>query len=217
MNPILRRLFMIVLVYPVVFVWLGVSVWQRRRLPVKGPAILVANHNSHLDVLTLLSLFPLSFVDRVQPAAAADYFLKSRFLAWFSLRVVGVIPVTRGGDPKKDDPLKGCAQALNEGRVLILFPEGTRGEPEQLSEIKNGLWFLSRQFPDVPIIPIFMFGLGRSMGKGQWIPVPFFVDVYVDEPMYFDSDKERFRATLSARFQALQQKSSEKDTIDETE
>lgn len=211
MNPILRRLFMIFLVYPVVFIWLGISVWQRQRLPKKGPAIIVANHNSHLDVFTLLSLFPFSFVDQVQPAAAADYFLKNRLLSWFSLRVIGVIPVVRGGDPKTDDPLKGCAQALKDGKVLILFPEGTRGEPEELSEIKNGLWYLCQQFPEVPVVPVFMFGLGRAMGKGQWLPVPFFVDVYVDEPLYFDDDKESFKATLTSRFKALQLKSTHKD------
>lgn len=211
MNPVLRRLFMLILVYPVVFIWLGIRVWQRQRLPVKGPAIIVANHNSHLDVPTLLSLFPFAAVDRVQPAAAADYFLKNKLIAWFSLKVVGVIPVVRGGDPKTTDPLSGCAEALEKGNILILFPEGTRGEPERLSDIKNGLWYLCKQFPDVPVVPVFMYGLGRSMGKGQWIPVPFFVDVYIDEPMFFDDDKDHFRATLTSRFNALQQKSIHKD------
>jgi len=211
MNPVLRRLFMILLVFPVVFIWLGIRVWQRQRLPNKGPAIIVANHNSHLDVLTLLSLFPLSFSDQIRPVAAADYFLKNRWMAWFSQKVIGIIPVVRGGASKECDPLAGCIKALDSGKVIILFPEGTRGEPEELSEIKNGLWFLSQKYPEVPIIPIFTYGLGRAMGKGQWIPTPFFVDIYVDEPLYFIDDKTAFKHQLTARFHGLQQKSINKD------
>lgn len=204
MNQFLRRLFVVLIAYPVVLAWLGVSVAHRKRLPLKGPGIIIANHNSHLDLLTLLTLFPLSMVDKVQPAAAADYFLKNRLMAWFATRVVGIIPVVRGGDAQRNDPLAGCADALREGRILILFPEGTRGEPEKLSEFKSGLWYLCQQFPEVPVTPIFLHGLGRAMGKGQWIPVPFFVDVYIDEPVYCHSDKATFITDLKQRFELLQ-------------
>ncbi|AKJ41851.1 lysophospholipid acyltransferase family protein [Pragia fontium] len=204
MNRLLRLLFVILVAYPVVLAWLGVSVVNRKRLPHKGPAIIIANHNSHLDLLTLLTLFPLSMVHNVQPAAAADYFLKNRFLAWFATRVVGIIPVIRGGNAQQNDPLAGCAQALQQGKILILFPEGTRGEPERLSEFKSGLWFLCQKFPDVPVMPVFMHGLGRAMGKGQWIPVPFFIDVHVDEPVYCRSDKTAFISDIQQRFESLQ-------------
>ncbi|MCD1126879.1 1-acyl-sn-glycerol-3-phosphate acyltransferase [Jinshanibacter sp. LJY008] len=204
MNRLLRLLFVVLIAYPVVLAWLGVSVANRKRLPIKGPGIIIANHNSHLDLLTLLTLFPLSKVHLVHPAAAADYFLKNRWMAWFATRVVGIIPVVRGGDPKQSDPLAGCVQALQEGKILVLFPEGTRGEPERLSEFKSGLWYLCQQFPEVPVTPVFMHGLGRAMGKGQWIPVPFFIDVYIDEPVYCHSDKAVFISDLKQRFESLQ-------------
>ncbi|PHI30208.1 lysophospholipid acyltransferase family protein [Budvicia aquatica] len=208
MNRFLRRMFVVLVAYPVVLAWLGVSVANRKNLPRKGPGIIIANHNSHLDLLTLLTLFPLSMVDRVQPAAAADYFLKNRLLAWFATRVVGIIPVVRGGDLQHHDPLAGCADALRQGNILILFPEGTRGEPEKLSEFKSGLWFLCQQFPEVPVTPVFLHGLGRAMGKGQWIPVPFFVDVHIDEPVYCRSDKTTFITDLKQRFELLQNNAS---------
>ena len=206
MNRLLRKLFIIFLAYPVVLVWLGVSVWKKERLPKKGPAIVVGNHNSHLDTLTLLTLFPLSLIPDVHPAAAADYFLKNKLLAWLTTNFIGIIPVVRqGGSPKEQDPLAGCVEALKNNKILILFPEGTRGEPEQMSKLKSGLWFLCQQCPDVPVVPVYMHGLGRSMGKGQLIPVPFFIDVFIDEAMRIEAEdnKDLFMQRLQHRFDRL--------------
>ncbi|AXE36279.1 lysophospholipid acyltransferase family protein [Chromobacterium phragmitis] len=206
MNRLLRILFALLLARPVVRLWFGVTVRHPQRLPLKGPAIVVANHNSHLDILALYSLFPLGLIPNVQPAAAADYFLRNRLFAWFATRVVGIIPVVRGGVAKGMDPLEGCRQALADGRILILFPEGTRGEPEALSEIKSGIWYLSRDFPDVPVVPVYLHGLGRAMGRGQWLPIPFFVDAAVGRPLQWLEDRTEFRLRIRDALLHLKQK-----------
>ncbi|MDX5629860.1 MULTISPECIES: lysophospholipid acyltransferase family protein [unclassified Brenneria] len=208
MNRMLRWLFTLCIAYPVVWIWLGVSISNRKKLPVGGPAIIVANHNSHLDVLTLFTLFPLSTLVNVQPVAAADYFLKNKLIAWFALKVIGIIPVYRGAH--QANPLQSCVDALAENKIIILFPEGTRGEPGKLSDIKSGIWHLSQQCPEVPIIPVYMHGLDRSMGKGQKIPVPFFIDIYIDDPLFFNADKASFKDKLLNRFLALQQHATRK-------
>lgn len=209
MNRVLRWIFTLCVAYPVVLVWLGVSVAKRNNLPLKGPAIVIANHNSHLDVLTLFTLFPLSALARVHPVAAADYFLRNRLLAWFALRVIGIIPIRRGGGGQAN-PLQGCIEALQQNKIIILFPEGTRGEPERFSAFKSGIWHLSHSMPQVPITPVYMRGLGRAMGKGQRIPVPFFIDVYVDEPLFYHQDKALFQEQLRQRFVTLQQQAEGK-------
>lgn len=208
MNRMLRWLFTLCIAYPVVWIWLGVSISNRKKLPVGGPAIIVANHNSHLDVLTLFTLFPLSTLVNVQPVAAADYFLKNKLIAWFALKVIGIIPVYRGAH--QANPLQSCVDALAENKIIILFPEGTRGEPGKFSDIKSGIWHLSQQCPEVPIIPVYMHGLDRSMGKGQKIPVPFFIDIYIDDPLFFNADKASFKDKLLNRFLALQQHATRK-------
>lgn len=210
MNRFLRWIFTLCIAYPVVWIWLGVRVSGRKKLPVEGPAIIVANHNSHLDVLTLFTLFPLSTLVNVQPVAAADYFLRNKVIGWFALKVIGIIPVYRGAH--QANPLQACVDALAAKKIVIIFPEGTRGEPGKFSEIKSGIWHLSQQCPEVPIIPVYMHGLDRSMGKGQTIPVPFFIDIFIDEPLFYDADKVMFKQSLFTRFVTLQQQATRKIT-----
>lgn len=206
MKNLLRILFVLLLARPLVRLWLGITVRHQRRLPLTGPVIVVANHNSHLDILTLFSLFPLSVIPNVHPAAAADYFLTNRRLAWFATHVIGIIPVIRGGAGSGHDPLVACRTALQQGKILILFPEGTRGEPENLSEIKAGIWHLLREMPEVPVVPVYLHGLGRAMGKGQRLPVPFFVDIGVGRPLYWQPEKDLFRAQIRAALLQLRDK-----------
>ncbi|MBG0623415.1 lysophospholipid acyltransferase family protein [Enterobacter quasiroggenkampii] len=210
MNRFLRWIFTLCIAYPVVWIWLGVRVSGRKKLPVKGPAIIVANHNSHLDVLTLFTLFPLLTLVNVQPVAAADYFLRNKVIGWFALKVIGIIPVYRGAH--QANPMQACVDALAANKIVIIFPEGTRGEPGKFSEIKSGIWHLSQQCPEVPIIPVYMHGLDRSMGKGQKIPVPFFIDIFIDEPLFYDADKVTFKQSLFTRFVTLQQQATRKIT-----
>lgn len=217
---LLKHLFFWLVVRPLVLVVLGLNVRRRELLPEHGPAILVANHNSHLDTMVLMTLLPARLLPRVRPVAAADYFLRNRLMAWFSLNVIGILPVRRKGprDPKglghpKDtapgsDPLAEADAALGRGEVVILFPEGTRGEPEALAELKSGVAYLALGHPEAPLVPVFLHGLGKSLPKGAFVPVPFFCDVFVGEPLHggderWGGDAHRLRDGLRESLQSL--------------
>ncbi|MEO8401398.1 MAG: lysophospholipid acyltransferase family protein [Gammaproteobacteria bacterium] len=202
-NKFLRFIFFSTVVRFVVLIVMGINIRHREKLPLKGPAIIVANHNSHLDTLVLISLLPLKLLPKVHPVAAADYFLTNKFFAWFSKEIIGIIPIVRQGIKKSIDPLIPCYKALDENQILILFPEGTRGEPEQLSAFKKGISYLAERYPTVPIIPIFMHGLGKALPKGEYLLVPFFCDIYVGDPLFWVDDRTTFMKLLNERFEQL--------------
>lgn len=183
------------------YILLGFNIRRRHLLPQKGPAIVVSNHNSHLDTLVLVSLFPLRRLPDIRPVAAADYFLKNRWMAWFSLRIIGIIPVTRAGVVR--DPLQGCRDALAAGKILILFPEGSRGEPEQMSALKKGIAHLAAAYPAAAVTPVFMHGLGKALPKNEGLLVPFFCDVFVGESIKAAQERSLFMAELKSTFDSL--------------
>ena len=202
MARFIRLAFFALIARPIALIVLGLNLRHRERLPLDGPAIVAANHNSHLDTLVLLSLFPLKLLPKLRPVAAADYFTVNPLLAWFSLHVIGILPIKReakGGT----DPLKPCEMALDRGEILVLFPEGSRGEPEVMGRFKRGIAVLAARRPDVPVTPIFLHGLGKALPKDDPILVPFFCDVFVGEPMFGNSEQAVFMTELTTRMQAL--------------
>ena len=201
---LLRYLYYCVFIRFVVWIILGLNVRHRERLPKGGPAILVANHNSHLDTMVLITLLPFRLLSRVRPVAAMDYFMSNPLLAWFALNIVGILPISRKKETT-DDPLAVCGEALARGEILIFFPEGTRGEPEKLASFKKGISYLAERYPEVPVYPIFMHGLGKALPKGEAILVPFFCDVFVGEPLEWKGRRERYIADLEACMHELSQ------------
>jgi len=200
----LRILFYSLIVKPLVLVMLGLNVRGRNYLPTSGPAIIVANHNSHLDAPALMSLFPNRVLAGVHPVAAADYFLRNRWLKWFALNVVGIIPIERKPTAEAADVFAPVLAALDRGAILILFPEGTRGEPEAMGKLKNGIGRILSERPEVPVVPVFFYGLGKCLPKGEIILVPFFVDVFIGEPLHWEGSRPAFMDKLSKQMQALQ-------------
>lgn len=171
--------------------WLTQAVVHHsERLPTEGPAIVFANHNSHADTALLLAAFPTETIDRVRPLAAADYWFGNRTAAWASRKIVGAVAVDRSG--KSDNPLAEASAALAEGHILIVFPEGTRGEPGQLGDFHCGIVRLAAAHPQAPVIPVWLSGCDRVLPPHRRIPRRVRCAVRVGEPVQvLDADARR--------------------------
>ncbi len=187
-NGLLNRIFYGVIVRPILLVLLGFNARNLDRLSASGPRIIAANHNSHLDAMVLMSLFKLSDLKHVKVVAAKDYFCRNCLMTWFSMNIIGIIPIDRAG--KTANPVKPIINALDANFTVILFPEGTRGDPELLTDLKYGISMIAKARPEVPITPVYMHGLGKSLPRGTALPVPFICDINVGLPIHWQGNRK---------------------------
>jgi 1-acyl-sn-glycerol-3-phosphate acyltransferase len=203
----LRALLITLIGKPLARMFTGADVIGREHLPTKGPAIVAANHNSHVDTLMLLTIFKARTIPCVRPAAASDYFLKDPVVGWFSQNIIGIIPVARDKVKEGEDVLAPARQALAEGCIVIVFPEGTRGEDgNELGRLKNGVARLAEAFPEAPVTPVWLQGAGRVLPKGKAIPVPMNCTVMVGPPVHWEGRRTPFMEALQAGLLALRDK-----------
>ncbi|HBV62440.1 MAG TPA: 1-acyl-sn-glycerol-3-phosphate acyltransferase [Rhodopirellula sp.] len=205
MNQILRIAFFALIVRPLMMIVLGTNVRRDELLPSSGPAIIVANHNSHLDVFALMNVLGLKRLPSVRPVAAADYFMTRRLRRWFATRIVGIIPIDRSKirREKGKHPLDPISEVLQKDGIVLLFPEGTRGEPEKMDEFQSGVAHIARRHPEIPITPVFMHGLGKALPKGEALLVPFFCDMFVGQPLDSQLKKRELMKQLSVSMDEL--------------
>ena len=195
------------IVKPFVYIVLGISVKNPQNLPRKGPAILIANHNSHIDTLVLMCLFSTSQLLKVHPVAAADYFFNTKFRSFMSKMLIGAVAVKRERTKNsQEDILAEAKQNLKNGHILIIYPEGTRSLDGEIRGFKTGAAHLAKSNPDVPVIPIFVNGPDKIMPKYDFLPVPFICDVYIGTPMLLGGDsKTEFTEKLFQEVSRLKQ------------
>ena len=166
----------------------GVKFLNKENLKKKKQFIIVSNHNSHLDTMALLSSLSWSQIGKTHPVAAGDYFGKSPLKAALTRFFTNSMLIRRSKSDGSENPITQMGQALDEGKSLILFPEGSRGEPEKMQEFKKGIGVILSKHKDIPYIPVFMSGLGKVLPKGEKLLVPFDSYVIFGEPRFIQSE-----------------------------
>lgn len=149
---------------------------HRERLPWKGPAVLVANHASLIDILVLFDLYrPFKWVSK-----AAVF--NAPFLGW-NMRLNDYVPIVRGKKESVVQMMEHCKKHLRRGMPVLLFPEGTRTPDGQLLPFKDGAFQLAKQL-GCPLIPIAVRGTGSVLPKhGLVLREPMRARVTVLEPI----------------------------------
>ena len=196
MRRIAQILFFVAFVRPFLTLFIGLRVYGREHLPASGPFLLIANHSSHLDTVSLLSLFPLARLDRIRPVAAADYFERNRVISAISRTCFNILPIARKRIGAANNPIDVMSRALKDGYSLILFPEGTRGSGETPGKFRAGVAHLIEQQPDLIIVPAYLVNMGKSLPKGSFIPVPLFCEVRLGAPRKVAGSRQEIVAAL---------------------
>lgn len=173
---------------PLLLRLVGVKTLRRTNFKEAKQFIIVANHNSHVDTMVLLSSLPISQLKRTHPVATATYFGKKKWLELLSNLFVNTVLIQRREEktPETDQgkALERLMKKLEQGHSLIFFPEGSRGEPEQMQAFKKGIGVLLQKFPHIPFIPVYLKGMGKILPKGSILPVPYDAQVYSGEPTF---------------------------------
>ena len=164
-------------------VYFRLRIVGRERLPRSGSFVLVSNHTSHLDAVTLSAILPLRSVDRAYAVAAKDYFFNTFWRSLLTVICFNAIPFDRQQD--KHRSLELCADVLNASdRVLIMFPEGTRSTTGELQPFKKGIGILVAG-TDRRVVPAYIDGAYAAWPKGSMVPRPKRVRVIIGEPLRF--------------------------------
>lgn len=179
----LRLLIHLFLLRPFLKLFFGVNVEGKKNLAALDRYILIANHNSHLDIMLLFYILPIRHIMITHPVAAEEYFSRSKVL--FKLVEYLFRPVWIIREEKVDDPLKGMKKRLSSGHNVIVFPEGTRGDPGRIGKFKTGVGRLAEEYRDIPIVPVFLSGPEKAFPKKTAIPLPIWNNVTVGPPQIF--------------------------------
>ena len=134
------------------------KVYGSRRVPREGGILLVSNHQSYLDPILLGVRLPrtLSYM------AKATLFKIAPF-AWF-IRSLGAFPVRQGeGDIRA---LKEAIERAQEGHALMIFPEGSRSDDENVLPIEPGIALVIRK-AKVPVVPAVIDGSIDAWPRGH--------------------------------------------------
>ncbi|MFN8621244.1 MAG: 1-acyl-sn-glycerol-3-phosphate acyltransferase [Chloroflexota bacterium] len=137
-------------------------------LPPDGePFLLCPDHASHLDVPSVRRVLPRGIRDRLVVAAAADYFFTRPLLGATVSLAMGAIPFGRTRDVLAS--LERVADALGEGRPVLLFPEGTRSADGRLGPMRDGVGVIVAA-TGVPVVPVHLDGTHTILPKGRTLP-----------------------------------------------
>lgn len=157
-------------VYPLLYVftrtvlwWLynlngGVTAKGRENVPVSGPAIIAANHIAHTDP-------PLIAITNKRPVTimAKEELFKVPVLGPY-IDHLGMFSVKRGTADRV--ALRMALDRLAQGRVVVIFPEGTRGDGITLQPPERGMGLIAVK-SGAPVIPTCIYGTEKMMTKGK--------------------------------------------------
>jgi 1-acyl-sn-glycerol-3-phosphate acyltransferase len=160
---------------------LRVAVRGGERVDWHRPLIVMANHQSYLDIPVLYAVLPEPF----GMLAKRELYRFPVFSA--AMRAMRCIPIDRNNKRQSFESLREAAARIQGGNSIVVFPEGTRSPDGNIQELKKGPFYLA-EMASVPIVPVGIRGTYDSLAKGSLAVQRADVDVVIGTPIV-DNDK----------------------------
>ena len=152
-------------------------------IPAHGGAILAGNHLAVADSF----LVPLLVRRRITYLAKREYFIQPGFIGWIKklfFTGVGQVPVDRAVGSEAQAALGTAIRLLREGKLLGIYPEGTRSPDGRLYKGKTGVARMALE-AGVPVIPVAAIGTNKLNPTGSRMWRPHHVHIRIGEPLDF--------------------------------
>ena len=145
-----------------------------------------ANHTSHLDALVLWASLPKPLRSLTRPVAARDYWEQNRFRR-FVAGSLNALLIDRENIKVHKSPVELMLRAIGDTHSLIVFPEGSRSQDQEMGEFKSGLYYLGKKRPDLELVPVYIENLNRVLPRGEFLPVPLLSSITIGAPIWLEA------------------------------
>jgi len=173
--------------------------------------IIVANHQSLLDILAVCAALPINF-----KFLAKRELFQIPLMGW-AMASAGYIPVDRASHKSGHDAIQRIIRVLSRGVSVLLFPEGTRSPDGKIHAFKMGAFKLARD-NKVEILPLVVDGTGQALPKKSWlikkkstfivsIGKPVSLEDFADSSM--EEAKEKIRHEMAGRLEHIRHQKAE--------
>jgi 1-acyl-sn-glycerol-3-phosphate acyltransferase len=138
-----------------------VHVEGREKIRKGATYVMVANHQSFVDILVLFRLFVhFKWVSKIEN-------FRVPFIGW-NMSLNGYVKLKRGDKQSIGEMMSACARVLDDGSSIMMFPEGTRSPDGRLRAFKHGAFTLA-QGSGCPLLPILVEGTADALPKRGFV------------------------------------------------
>ncbi len=161
----------------------------RENLPEATPFVMIANHASHFDAITLCAALPAQQRVSAFPIAAGDTFFETDAAATFATIVMNALPLWRRRcGAHALDALR--TRLVEDACVFVLFPEGTRARDGRLGTFKAGIGRLVAG-TSIAVVPCYIDGAHTAWPPDRRFPGPGRLRVSIGRPLSFEQTENR--------------------------
>ena len=162
--------------------------------------ILISNHASHLDALSIAASLPFYVWKDLFIAAAKDYFFTNPLFTFFSQHCLGAIPIDRKENPSEAIQLITQLLQSLDRMWVILFPEGTRSKDGRLQDFKRGVSLFALR-TQTPILFLYLEGNADLWPKSWFFAKPGKLTIHVgpvQQPASINEIYQNYRSWVNS-------------------